>query len=39
MALALQFTGTTAAAYLVGWSIWFVLTTPPTEAHTKENTK
>jgi hypothetical protein len=38
MALALQVVASAAAAYLVAWSLWHVLTTTPNTS-TKENTR
>jgi hypothetical protein len=38
MPLALQVVASAAAAYIVAWSLWHVLTTNP-NPDTKENTK
>jgi hypothetical protein len=38
MPLALQVVASAAAAYLVAWSLWHVLTTTPKPQH-KENTR
>ena len=38
MPLAMQVVATAAAAYLVGWSLWHVLTTTPNTS-TKEDTR
>ena len=38
MPLAMQVVASAAAAYLVGWSLWHVLTTNP-KAQPKDNTR